>query len=66
MPKNEYISELSFINKFAYVYYIFEKMIYIILNLNFICIQIIIIFIKNCNKIILLLKKFISAYKLFF
>ena len=38
MPKNEYISELSFINKFAYVYYIFEKMIYRILNLNFICI----------------------------
>ena len=38
MLKNEYISELSFINNFDYVYYIFEKMIYRILNLNFICI----------------------------
>ena len=38
MPKNEYISKLSFINNFDYVYYIFEKMIYRILNLNFICI----------------------------
>ena len=38
MLKNEYISELSFINNFDYVYYIFEKMMYRILNLNFICI----------------------------
>ena len=38
MPKNEYISEMSFINNFDYVYYIFEKMIYIIINFNFICI----------------------------
>ena len=38
MLKNEYINELSFINNFDYVYYIFEKMMYRILNLNFICI----------------------------
>jgi hypothetical protein len=40
MLKNEYISGLIFIiiNNFDYVYYIFEKMIYRILNLNFICI----------------------------
>ena len=41
MLKNEYIRrELIFIiiDNFDYVYYIFEKMIYRILNLNFICI----------------------------
>jgi len=38
MLKNEYINELSFINNFDYVYYIFEKMMHRILNLNFICI----------------------------
>ena len=41
MLKNEYIRrELIFIiiNNFDYVYYIFEKIIYRILNLNFICI----------------------------